>query len=80
MLERMVFGRTSPTNPDVQDLSTKVESIVKHVSRAEGGNRDLRDVAQLGERKTGYCTRGRTNSVVEQGSTDLVYYFKYEQE
>lgn len=44
-LERLVFGRSAPSEVEVQPLMPKVEAIAKAVARAEGGRRDLEDLA-----------------------------------
>lgn len=52
-LERLVFGRSysaaaaAPVR-EVEPLAAKVEAISKFVARAEGGDRDLQDLAAQG--------------------------------
>lgn len=47
-LERTVFGRTAPSEVEVQPLMPKVEAIAKAVTRAEGGRRELEELATQG--------------------------------
>lgn len=47
-LERLVFGRSAPSEVDVQPLMPKVEAIAKAVTRAEGGRRELEELAAQG--------------------------------
>lgn len=53
-LEKMVFGHTKPAHQEVRDLHTKVNVITKEVNRADGGNRELRDVAKQGMKRRSY--------------------------
>ena len=47
-LERMVFGRSAPSEVEVQPLMPKVEALTKAVARAEGGRRELEELATQG--------------------------------
>ena len=47
-LERLVFGRSAPAEVEVQPLVPKVEAISKAVTRAEGGRRELEELATQG--------------------------------
>lgn len=50
----MVFGHTAPMDRDVDDLTTTVRGVDKRLDRAEGGNKELRHVAEQGD--THRCT------------------------
>ena len=73
-LERLVFGRDCPAAPGrkVEPLAPKLEALSKSVARAEGGGRDMQDLAAQGVMQRQMCVCSCWCKVVVDGAS-LVY-------